>query len=91
MAGQVGKIYAMPAVLNSLSDVFGDVLYEMRKSKKWSQMELATKAGLHLNALSNLERGKRSPSLHTVFVIARALGIPASKLIAAVEKAGPKL
>jgi transcriptional regulator with XRE-family HTH domain len=54
-------------------------------------MDLATRAGLHLNALSNLERGKRSPSLHPVFIIARALGIPASKLIAAVEKTGPKL
>ena len=81
----------MSAKFNGLPDAFGDVLKELRANKKWSQMELAAKAGLHLNALSNLERGRRSPSLYTVFVIARALGISASKLIAAVEKAGPKL
>ncbi len=54
-------------------------------------MTLAMKAGLHLNAVSNLERGKRSPSLYTVMVLSRALDVPAAKLIAAVEKADPKL
>jgi transcriptional regulator with XRE-family HTH domain len=81
----------MAAILNSLPDAFGEVLRGLRKSKKWSQMELATKAGMHLNALSNLERAKRSPSLHTVFVIARALEIPAAKLVAEVEKEKPNL
>ena len=54
-------------------------------------MTLATKAGLHLNAVSNLERGQRSPSLHTVLALSRALKVPAARLIAAVEKAEPKL
>lgn len=53
-------------------------------------MTLAMKAGLHLNAVSNLERGQRSPSLHTVMILSRALGVPAAKLIAAVEKEQPE-
>ena len=78
-------------MLPELPDVFGEVLRKHRKRKGWSQMKLATEAGLHLNALSNLERGKRNPSLHTVFVLARALGVPPSKLVAAVEKIDPKI
>ena len=78
-------------VFTELPEVFGDVLRQHRKRKGWSQMKLAAEAGLHLNALSNLERGKRIPSLYTVFVIARALGMPASKLVSAVEKIDPKL
>ncbi|HEY0945045.1 MAG TPA: helix-turn-helix transcriptional regulator [Opitutaceae bacterium] len=69
-----------------LPDAFGKVLSELRERKGWSQMTLAMKAGLHLNAVSNLERGKRSPSLYTVLLLSRALDVPASKLVAAVEK-----
>jgi transcriptional regulator with XRE-family HTH domain len=54
-------------------------------------MKLAMEAGLHLNALGNLERGQRSPSLHTVMVLCRALGVSASEEIAALEKARPRL
>ena len=74
-----------------LPEAFGEVLSNYRKRKGWSQMTLAMKAGLHLNAVSNLERGKRSPSLYTVMVLSRALEVPAAKLIAAVEKTQPKL
>lgn len=65
--------------------VFGQVLREYRTRKKWSQMKLAMEAGMHLNALGNLERGKRNPSLQTIFLLCRALDVPAAKLIAAVE------
>lgn len=74
-----------------LPTAFGEVLCQYRKRKGWSQMTLAMKAGLHLNAVSNLERGKRSPSLYTVMVLSRALEVPAAHLIAAVEKTQPKL
>ena len=50
-------------------------------------MQLATEAGLHLNALGNLERGHRSPSLHAVFAIARALGVSPAKFVGAVDLA----
>ena len=81
----------MTAVVPELPEAFGAVLSRYRKRQGWSQMTLAMKAGLHLNAVSNLERGKRSPNLHTILVLSRALEVPAAKLIAAVEKAAPKL
>lgn len=78
-------------MVQELPEAFGKVLCRYRERKGWSQMTLATKAGLHLNAVSNLERGKRSPSLYTVMVLSRALGVSASRLVAAVERAEPKL
>lgn len=49
-------------------------------------MTLATQAGLHLNAVSNLERGLRSPTLQTVMLLSQALGVSASSLVAEVEQ-----
>jgi transcriptional regulator with XRE-family HTH domain len=78
-------------VATELPKAFGKELQKLRRKKGWSQMKLAMEAGLHLNALGNLERGQRSPSLHTVMVLCRALGVPAAELIAAVEKSNPEL
>ena len=74
-----------------LPTAFGAELRRLRTKKGWSQMKLAMVAGLHLNALGNLERGERTPSLHTVFALSRALGVSAAELVAAVEKARPQL
>jgi transcriptional regulator with XRE-family HTH domain len=73
-------------VSTTLPSAFGQVLRQFRTKKGWSQMQLAMEAGLHLNALGNLERGQRSPTLQTTFALAKALDIPAVKFIAAVEK-----
>jgi transcriptional regulator with XRE-family HTH domain len=51
-----------------------------------TQMALAAKAGLHLNALGNLERGARTPSLHTILLLSRALDVRASDLVAKIDK-----
>jgi transcriptional regulator with XRE-family HTH domain len=74
-----------------LPTAFGAELRKLRKAKGWSQMKLAMEAGLHLNALGHLERGARTPSLHTVFALCRALEVPAAVLIASVEKVRPRL
>ena len=41
---------------------------------------------MHLNALGNLERGKRNPSLQTVFLICEALGVSVAEFMGGVEK-----
>ena len=80
----------MRAVATTLPEAFGTVLVRYREQKGWTQMTLAVKAGLHLNAVSNLERGKRCPNLYTVMALSRALEVPAASLIAAVEKTDPR-
>lgn len=54
-------------------------------------MSLAAEAGLHLNAIGGLERGERSPTLQTLFLISRALGVSVSQLVADVEKRNPSV
>ena len=48
-------------------------------------MTLAIEAGMHLNALGNLERGVRNPSLQTIFVLCSALGVGVGKFMSDVE------
>jgi transcriptional regulator with XRE-family HTH domain len=74
-----------------LPTAFGDTLRKLREKKGYSQMKLAQRAGLHLNALGNIERGERTPSLRTVFLISEALDIPAAQIVGEVEKKYPTL
>jgi transcriptional regulator with XRE-family HTH domain len=55
-------------------------------TKGGSQLKLAEKADLHQNAVGFIERGERSPNLHTIFLLCRALDVPVVRFMAAVEK-----
>jgi DNA-binding XRE family transcriptional regulator len=57
----------------NLPKAFSVALKEIRTRKKLSQMELAARAGLHLNAVGSLERGLRCPNLNTVYSLSDAL------------------
>jgi transcriptional regulator with XRE-family HTH domain len=55
---------------------------ELRETRGLSQDELASHAGLgSQGALSNVEQGKRLPSLPTVLALADALGVPLTEII----------
>lgn len=47
-------------------------LKEVRKSKKMTQEELATKAGLHLTYVGHLELGKYHPTVYVMWKISKA-------------------
>ena len=74
-----------------LSVAFGQVLKDYRTKKKWSQMKLAQEAGMHLNAIGNLEHGRRNPSLLTVFLLCRALKVPVDEFAGKIKGKRPKL
>ncbi len=42
--------------------------------------------GVHRTYVSQIERGIKSPTLNAILKLARGLGLPASRLIAAVER-----
>ncbi len=52
----------------------------LRKQLGWSQEDLALEAGINKNYLSDLERGRRNPTLRVLEKIAIALGIDVSEL-----------
>ena len=57
----------------------------VRTERRISQEELGFRSDLHRTYVSQLERGLKSPSLGVILKIAKGLGYPASRLIAAVE------
>lgn len=59
----------------------------LRKSRGLSQEVLSGLAGLDRTHYSKIERGLRSPSIDTLFKIARALDMRPSELVLAIERA----
>ncbi len=53
----------------------------LREEMKISQEELADRAGIHRNYISQIEGGKRNVSFYNVVRIARALRVTPSSLI----------
>jgi transcriptional regulator with XRE-family HTH domain len=65
--------------------VFGTELKKLREKAALSQEQLAARAGVHRTYVSLLERNKKSPTLDVLFRLCKALGVPASRVIARVE------
>lgn len=65
---------------------FGNRLRELRKQRGYSQEGFADHAQVHRTYLGGLERGERNPTLTVMVKIARALGVPLSKLVQGVER-----
>ena len=66
---------------------FGRVLQEIRKDRGLSQEQLGFDSGYHRTYISFLERGKKNPTLATVFDLAETLRVPAWELVRKVEAA----
>ena len=60
---------------------FSDKVRKLRKSKGWTQEELAVRTGLHRTYIGSIERGERNVSLINVEKIADALGVPVEALV----------
>ncbi|MBW8800239.1 MAG: helix-turn-helix transcriptional regulator [Streptomyces sp.] len=58
----------------------------LREQRGLSLAELARRAGLAKQTLSNLEQGTGNPTVETLFSIATALGVPVTRLVAEREQ-----
>ncbi|MGW1563429.1 helix-turn-helix domain-containing protein [Streptomyces sp. NPDC002144] len=58
----------------------------LRDQRGLSLAELARRAGLAKQTLSNLEQGTGNPTVETLFSIATALGVPVTRLVAEQEQ-----
>jgi transcriptional regulator with XRE-family HTH domain len=69
--------------------VIGQRVRKLREARGWTQQQLADRAGLTNDTISNYERGGRrgqkAPSLPTVKAIADALGVSMDDLLAEPE------
>jgi len=60
---------------------FGKKLRDVRLKKKLSQGDIARILCVHRSYISGLERGRRNPSLMTVYKVAKALGVSTNELL----------
>ncbi len=66
--------------------VLGTVLKQKRKQKNITQSKLAEICDLHEDYIVKIERGKRQPSISTLFKIADGLNTPAATIIKKVDQ-----
>jgi transcriptional regulator with XRE-family HTH domain len=67
--------------VNALGTAFGCVLRALRQERGVSQEALGFESGYHRTYISLLERGRKSPSLQTIFSLSKALKIEPTELI----------
>jgi XRE family transcriptional regulator, regulator of sulfur utilization len=70
----------MPArpVRSPLSSITGARLRALREARDLSVSQLARMAGLGKGTLSELETGRRNPTIETLYAVTTALGVPIS-------------
>jgi transcriptional regulator with XRE-family HTH domain len=74
-------------LLTKLDGAFGKSLKSRRLSSNLSQEQLGLKSGLSRPYISDLEMGKKDPSLFTIFKLADALKVNPSFFINEIEQA----
>jgi two-component system, response regulator len=72
-----------PTIMND----FGATVKARRTRLRLTQEELAERAGLHRTYITDVERGRRNISLHSIERLARALEVPIAGLLGDVERA----
>lgn len=53
----------------------------LREEKGWSQEDYADRAGIHRTYVSDIERGRRNPTVTVVEKLAGPLGVSAAELL----------
>lgn len=69
----------------TIEEAFGEVIKELRKKYQISQEKLAEASNLDRSFISLLECGHKQPSLITIFQLAEAFNLSASKILSLVE------
>jgi len=67
-------------VKKQIRTILGSNLRKFRGRREWSQMEMAEKAEISMNFLSEIERGNKWPSSETLQNLADSLGIEVYEL-----------
>jgi len=61
-------------------EALGSTLRKTRESKKLTQSEVATQAGIHVNYYARIERGEENPSFDVLYAISKALKVKVAEL-----------
>jgi transcriptional regulator with XRE-family HTH domain len=75
----------MPTRPSPIAVATGRRLRHLREARGVSVSRLASESGLGKGTLSELETGQRNPTLHTLFAVTTALGVPLSAALPPAE------
>ena len=84
MARPIGP--SKPRKARTPEEAFGKAVTQLRVEKGMTQEELAHSLGYDSSTIGQLELGKKSPTLRTVFNIAEKFDISVTSLLARTEK-----
>lgn len=59
----------------------GQNVRRLREANGWSQEDYADRAGIHRTYVSDIERGRRNPTITVVEKLARPLGVSTGSLL----------
>ncbi|USU04124.1 helix-turn-helix domain-containing protein [Sphingomonadaceae bacterium OTU29LAMAA1] len=59
----------------------GQNVRQLREAKGWSQEDYADRAGIHRTYVSDIERGRRNPTITVVERLAQPLGVTTGSLL----------
>ena len=59
----------------------GQNVRRLREEQGWSQEDYADRAGIHRTYVSDIERGRRNPTITVVEKLARPFGVTAGQLL----------
>jgi transcriptional regulator with XRE-family HTH domain len=65
---------------------FGAIVRRLRGQRQWSLVEFGRRADMNPTYLGFIERGENSPTLDTVFLLAKVLGADASEMLREIEQ-----
>lgn len=64
-----------------ISTRLGLNIRRLREERGWSQEDYADRAGIHRTYVSDIERGRRNPTITVVEKLARPFGVKAGTLL----------
>ena len=67
--------------MDKISEQFGNNMKRIRTKKKMSQGDIARALEVDRGYISNIENGKKNPTLATIQKLANALGVSANELL----------
>jgi transcriptional regulator with XRE-family HTH domain len=63
----------------------GEKIRQLRKKRKWRQIDLAEEAGIHENYVSDIETGQKEICLRTLQLIATAFEMKTADLLKGID------
>jgi len=66
----------------------GDLVWKLRLRLKWTQKQLAKRAGISVSAVRGLEDSPHRSSRHTIVAVAQALGVEEVDLVGFEKRLG---